>query len=146
MRSILLARHRGGAGVLRDDRQPSRPTRSAGPQTQYDQLLAGKVAGQPVSCLPTYQHDDMIVIDEQTVAFREAAAESTSTHMQRRLRRPRLRRYALVTRTFGSRQLCRGDIAPVVSGSSSAFTVGSCSVRRLRALHAAAARLSAYCA
>ena len=41
---------------------------------QYEKLLAGKVAGKPISCLPTYRANDMVMIDEQTIAFRDGSS------------------------------------------------------------------------
>ena len=100
------------------------PIRSAKAQVRYDQLLAGKVAGSPVSCLPTFRQNDMVVIDESTVAFRQGSSQVYINHMQggcTHLGGP----YALVTRTFGGSQLCRGDIGQVVD-LTNRFTVGSC--------------------
>jgi hypothetical protein len=100
------------------------PIRTAKSQHQYDQLLAGKVAGAPVSCLPSYRQNDMVVIDERTVAFREGSARVYVNHMQggcSNLGGP----YALVTKMYGSAQLCRGDIGQVVDLTNH-FTVGSC--------------------
>jgi hypothetical protein len=100
------------------------PTRSAKSQKEYDGLLAGKVAGKPVSCLPSYHQDDMVVIDEQTIAFRQGRARVYVNHMQggcTNLGGP----YALVTKQFGNSELCRGDIGQVVDLQNH-FTVGSC--------------------
>ena len=48
-------------------------TAQADAQTKLDKLLAGKVAGKPQSCLPHYRADDMVVIDDYTIAFREGS-------------------------------------------------------------------------
>ena len=100
------------------------PIRTAKAQQRYDQLLAGKVAGPPVSCLPTYHQDDMVVIDEQTVAFRQGSNRVYVNHMQGGCSNLG-GSYALVTKQFGSAQLCRGDIGQVVDLTNH-FTVGSC--------------------
>ena len=100
------------------------PIRTAKAQQRYEQLLAGKVAGPPVSCLPTYHQDDMVVIDEQTVAFRQGSNRVYVNHMQGGCSNLG-GSYALVTKQFGSAQLCRGDIAQVVDLTNH-FTVGSC--------------------
>ena len=47
------------------------PGRSADAESHFQKLIAGKVAGQPVSCLPSYRANDMVVIDDQTIAFRD---------------------------------------------------------------------------
>ena len=100
------------------------PIRSADKQRQYDQLLVGKVAGPPVSCLPTFRQDDMVVIDDRTIAFRQGSSRTYVNHMQGGCSNLG-GGYALVTRSFGGGQLCRGDIAQVVD-LSSRMTVGSC--------------------
>lgn len=101
------------------------PTRSAQKQQEYQRLIAGKVAGPPVSCLPTYNANDMIVIDEQTVAFRQGGSHVYIAHMPggcSNLGRPP---YVMVTKQFGTAQLCRGDIARIVD-TTNRITVGSC--------------------
>lgn len=100
--------------------------RSLRAQQTLDRYLAGKVAGSPQSCLPRYRSQDMVVVDDQTILFREG-----STRVWRNnpvggcsgLGRPGT---ALVTRSFGGTGLCRGEIATVVD-TASGFTVGSCS-------------------
>ena len=100
------------------------PIRTVAKQRQYDQMLAGKVAGPPVSCLPTFRQDDMVVIDDSTVAFRQGSSRTYVNHMQGGCSNLG-GGYALVTRSFGGSQLCRGDIAQVVDLANS-MTVGSC--------------------
>ena len=100
------------------------PIRTADKQRQYDQLLVGKVAGPPLSCLPTFRQDDMVVIDDRTIAFRQGSSRTYVNHMQGGCSNLG-GGYALVTRSFGGGQLCRGDIAQVVD-LSSRMTVGSC--------------------
>jgi hypothetical protein len=99
--------------------------RSAQSQEQFQRLLAGKVAGPPVSCLPSVRAGDMTVIDEDTVIFRQSSNHVYVGHMAggcSNLGRPG---YALLTRQVGSSGLCHGDIASVVD-THSGFTVGSC--------------------
>ena len=119
--SLLLI---GGALVACTTTAAEQPIRSVKAQKQYDQLLAGKVAGAPVSCLPSYNQNDMVVIDERTVAFRQGSGRVWVNHMQGGCSNLG-GSYALVTRTFGSAQLCRGDIGQVVDLTNH-FTVGSC--------------------
>ena len=123
MRSIALLLI-GAAIVGCATTSAQQPIRSAKDQQRYDQLLAGKVAGPPVSCLPTYHQDDMVVIDEQTVAFRQGSNRVYVNHMQGGCSNLG-GSYALVTKQFGSAQLCRGDIGQVVDLMNH-FTVGSC--------------------
>ena len=66
----------------------------------------------------------MVVVDENTIAFRNGSSRVYVNHMQggcNNLGGP----YALVTHTFGGAQLCRGDIGQVVDVTNR-FTVGSC--------------------
>jgi hypothetical protein len=101
------------------------PMRSAQKQQEYQRLIAGKVAGPPVSCLPTYNANDMIVIDEQTVAFRQGANRVYIAHMPGGCSNLGRAPYTMVTRQFGTSQLCRGDIAQIVDPVNG-ITVGSC--------------------
>lgn len=100
------------------------PTRTAKSQAEYQRLVADKVAGAPLSCLPSYRQNDMVVIDERTIAFRDGRARVYVNHMQGACNNLG-GTYALVTKTFGSSQLCRGDIGQVVDLTNH-FTVGSC--------------------
>ena len=101
--------------------------RSLRGQQTLDRYLTGKTAGAPQSCLPRYRSDDMIVVDDNTILFRDG-----SNRVWRNdpaggcsgLGRPGT---ALVTRSFGGTGLCRGEIATVVD-TGSGFTVGSCSL------------------
>ena len=100
------------------------PARSAKSQKEYDRLLDGKVAGAPVSCLSTFNQNDMVVIDEQTIAFRQGSARVYVNHMQGSCNNLG-GTYALVTKQIGNSGLCRGDIGEVVDLNNH-FTVGSC--------------------
>lgn len=96
---------------------------TAAEQAQLAQLTAGKVAGPPISCLQHYQTDDMITVNESTIAFRHGRSRVYLNGMQGgcpNLRPP----YALLTKSTTA-QLCRGDIAEVVD-TSTHMTVGSC--------------------
>jgi hypothetical protein len=105
---------------------PPMPTRTAKSEQQFQQLLAGKVAQAPINCLPSYNANDMIVIDEDTVAFRVGADRVYLAHMQGGCTNLRPNGpYALLTRQFGGSGLCRGDIAQVIDPLNH-MTVGSC--------------------
>jgi len=99
--------------------------RSAQNQEQFQRLLAGKVAGPPISCLPTYRADDMRVIDDSTVIFRQSANRVVLGHFAGGCNMLGQPGYALVTKQIGTSGLCHGDIATVVD-THSGFTVGSC--------------------
>lgn len=117
--SLLLV----GATVASCATPPPDPTVAARAQREFQQLVAGRVAGPPLSCMPTFASRDMTVIDDGTIAFRTGGRVYVA-HMQNgctNLRGP----YSLVTRQVGSNSLCRGDIADVVD-LRNRFTVGSC--------------------
>lgn len=99
--------------------------RSAENQAKFERLLAGKVAGPPVSCLPSTRANDMTVIDEDTVLFRQGSSRVYVGHIAGGCNMLGQGGYALVTRQVGSSGLCHGDIATVVD-THSGFTVGSC--------------------
>jgi hypothetical protein len=102
---------------------PPSPELVAKQQAKIASLTAGKIAGPPTSCLPTYHSDDMIVIDDDTIAFRNGSSRVYINHMMGPCNGVS-RGNALVTRTTETR-LCRGDIAQVVDVSTRT-TVGSC--------------------
>lgn len=101
--------------------------RSLRSQQTLDRYLTGRVAGKPQSCLPYYRSDDMIVVDENTILFRDGANRVWRNDPLggcSSLGRPGT---ALVTRSIGGTGLCRGEIANVVD-TGSKFVVGSCSL------------------
>ena len=104
---------------------PPQPMRSARAQAQYAQLLAGKVAGKPVSCLPSYKSNDMVTIDDNTIAFKQGTRTVYVNHMRGGCSNLSAGPYALLTRQIGGSGLCRGDIAQVVD-TLNHITVGSC--------------------
>lgn len=87
---------------------------SADSQARLQQLLAGKVAGPPTSCIPRHRADDMVVISDNLVLYRDGS---------NRVYRQDFGSggcsglgsgfYAMKTRSSSS-SLCRGDIVEVV--------------------------------
>ena len=104
---------------------PPEPTRTAQNEREYQQLLSGKVAKAPISCLPHYQSGDMRVIDDDTIAFKNGGSRVFVAHMQGGCTSLSQGHNALVTHQYGNAELCRGDIAQVVD-TLNGFTVGSC--------------------
>ncbi len=100
--------------------------RSPRAQQELDRYLSGKVAGAPQACLPRYSANDMVVIDDNTILFRDGGNRVWRTEMLGGCTGLATRNYALVTRQFGSGQLCRGEIAQLYD-TVSRFTVSSCS-------------------
>jgi hypothetical protein len=120
--SLFLA----GAALASCTTAPQPIARDAGKQAEFAQLLAGKVAQRPMTCLPHYQANDMRVIDENTIAFRNGPRSTVVVHMNGGCNSLGYPSYALVTHQVGSADLCRGDIARVVD-LQNGMTVGSCS-------------------
>jgi hypothetical protein len=120
--SLLIA----GAVLASCTTAPEQPTRTAKAEQQYQQLLAGKVAQPPVGCMPTFQANDMVVIDEKTIAFKFGSNKVYVAHMQTGCTGLNgAGSYALVTKRLGSSGYCRGDIADVTD-TLNRFSVGSC--------------------
>jgi hypothetical protein len=93
-------------------------------QARLNQLLAGKVPGRPQSCLPHFRADDMVVIDDYTIAFRDGTNRVWINKPPGGCNLLSAGPYALVTRTtVGS--TCRGDIATVMD-TMNRTSVGSC--------------------
>jgi hypothetical protein len=121
--SVLMA----GAVLASCTTGPPAPTyRSADKQRELVGLLAGKAAQPPISCLPHFRSGDMRVIDDETIAFRDGSKRTYVAHMPGG-GCPNLSsgHYALVTKQFGSADLCRGDIAQVVD-TLNGLPMGSC--------------------
>lgn len=96
---------------------PVQETRSPKAQKELADALAGRVPGKPVSCLPNYRANDMQIIDDWTILFRDGR----TVYVQN----PRggcpgigSRRNVLVTRLFGTNQLCSGDISHLFDPTS----------------------------
>ena len=96
---------------------PGEVSRSPKAQRELAEALAGRVPGQPVSCLPNYRADNMQIIDDWTILFRDGR----TVYVQN----PRggcpgiaSRRNVLVTRLFGTNQLCSGDISHLFDPTS----------------------------
>jgi len=89
------------------------------------QQLQGRSAGPPVNCVPNIRGQaHMRVIDDSTILFRD---QSTIY-----LQRPRNAchgiedgKYSLITRKFGSQQICSGDINQLVDVGTG-FHAGFC--------------------
>jgi hypothetical protein len=105
--------------------QPPPATRSADAQAKFQRLTANKVPGRPITCLPSYRTNDMVRIDNSTVAFRQGRRVYVN-HLLGECSGLRSDFYALVTRTSGP-GLCRGDIARVQDLQTGAI-VGSCAI------------------
>lgn len=88
------------------------------------QLLAGKAAGAPKSCLSNYRTSTLEMVRGSTVVYREGSRIWVN-HMQGGCAPAQSFGYTLVTRPFGFSGPCKGDIAYVVAPSGGPI-VGSC--------------------
>ncbi len=99
--------------------------RSARAQKTYDGMLAGKVAGEPVRCLPTFRSNDLVAIDENTILFRDGRTVYVNHPLGNCYGLGRFNN-TLVTKTLGG-NLCRGDLARVVD-LTTGVNAGNCAL------------------
>jgi len=100
--------------------------RSAKAEAKLQSALQGKVAGAPISCLPPYRTNDMTIVDDNTILFRDGRKRVYRNDPPGGCAPMGSGHYALVRRSISS-QMCRGDIVSVVDLTSK-ITVGSCSL------------------
>ena len=78
------------------------------------EAIAGRVAGEPVSCMPNYRSaTQMQIIDDNTLIFHDG----NTVYVQNPpggCRGLGIGGYTLVTRQFGASQICEGDINNLV--------------------------------
>jgi hypothetical protein len=126
----VLALLLGGAMLASCATEPPPPTRDARSQAQYEQLVGGKVAQSPISCVPNYNTNDMVVIDGRTIAFRRGARTTYIAHLSAGCELIATGTYALLSRQFGGGGTCRGDIQQVLD-TSSRMRAGSCTIAEI---------------
>lgn len=122
MRTIALILT--AAGLASCSTAPDPVIRTAQEQAEYQSLIEGKVAGAPISCLPAFAGNDMRVIDEQTVVFRQGGNRVYVANLNGACANLGQPGFAMVTRTPGS-SMCTGDIVQVVN-TSAGIGAGSC--------------------
>lgn len=122
MRSMSLLLLTAALGACSTGPQPG-PSPKA--QAHLQKLLAGKVPGKPIDCLPQYRANDMVVVDDNTVTYRDGRTVYVNHFQGGSCSQLGSGFYALVTKSFGGTGLCRGDIAQVLD-TSSGMIVGSC--------------------
>ncbi len=123
MRVILFAL--AGAGLAACSTATEPPMRSADAQAKYLRAIDGKVAGPTMNCLPSYSADDMQVIDDQTLVFRQSASRVVVANLNGSCDNLGVPGFALLTRQPGGSGMCSGDIAQVIN-TGSGMTAGSC--------------------
>ena len=100
--------------------------RTARAEQKLAAQLQGKVPGPPVSCLPPYRTNDMIVIDDNTILFRESRNKVYRQDPPGGCSPMGSGGYTLVTKSISS-QMCRGDIVQVTD-LRSGIIAGSCAL------------------
>jgi hypothetical protein len=101
------------------------PMRTAKGQEQYQQLIAGKVAGPAQSCLPTIATKDMFIVDDETVAFKTGGNRVYVNRLRSGCSNLSSGVNSMITRQADASSLCRGDLAEV-KNLTSGITVSSC--------------------
>ena len=104
----------GGAALLAScSTAPVQETRSPKAERQLAAALAGRTAQPPVRCLPSYRTTQMEVVDDWTILYKDGR----TTYVQN----PRggcrglgIGGYTMVTRQFGTNQICDGDFSQLV--------------------------------
>jgi len=102
-------------------------TRSPEAQRELTKALAGRTAGKPVNCIGNFRTSNMQVIDDWTILFREGRTVYVQNPEGGC---PGIGRggNTLVSRLYGTNQLCSGDINHTVDlhtgigGGSCVFT------------------------
>jgi hypothetical protein len=97
-------------------------------EAKLQQHLAGRVAGQPQSCLPSFRTQDMVRVDDNTILFRDGSKTIYRNETLGRCSGLGSSNYTLVTRTVGAGgRLCSGDLASVVDIQTGSI-VGGCAL------------------
>lgn len=125
MRSVsilLLAATLAGCSAV-----PPAPLRDAKQQQDYMRLTGDKVAGPAMNCLPSYNQNDMSVIDGHTLGFRVGTGTVNIVTLGEGCGMVGVGGYALKTQTFGQ-GLCSGDVAQVIDPLNNGMLVGSCTI------------------
>lgn len=125
MRSISLLLI--GAALASCTATAEQPIRSARGQQEYLSLVAGKTPRAQLSCLPSYNTNDMTVIDGRTLAFRRGTGTVYVVNLTPGCEMAGSGGYALVSRQYGGSGLCRGDIQQVADLTNH-VTAGSCTI------------------
>lgn len=89
--------------------------RKAALETQQElaKALAGRTAGKPQNCIPSYRSTQLEIIDDQTLLYRDGK----TIYLQKPLSACNGLKngsFTLVTKQYGINQYCRGDINEMV--------------------------------
>lgn len=108
----------------------AREARWAKEDARLEKALAGKTAGQPVSCirLRDTRGTESFDNDKNTILFKVSRKLVYRTDTNGSCKRVGSGGDALITRSFTGDQLCRGDIAQSASLTTHGFPTGSCAM------------------
>lgn len=127
MRSIPLLVAVSILASCADAPPPPQMARSPSGERAYASLVAGRVPGQPISCLQNYLANDQSIIDGRTVAYRVGSRTTYLMHLSPGCEALGSGTYALLSRQVGSMGMCRGDIEQVID-TMNHMNVGSCTI------------------
>lgn len=125
MRGILLLA--AGAALASCTVSAQEPGPSLQAQAKAQKLLAGKVALAPISCLPTRKANDFVVIDDNTIAYKDGSSRVYVNHPTGGCSQAMQGHTALVSHQIGQEGPCSGDVVQVVD-TLSHQAIGSCSL------------------
>lgn len=104
----------GGALLLAScSTAPVQEARSPKAERQLASALAGRTARPPVRCLPSYRTTQMEVIDDWTIVYRDGRTVYVQ-NPRGGCRGLGIGAYTMVTRQYGTNQMCDGDISQLV--------------------------------
>jgi len=95
-----------------------------GGQARLAQMLAGKIAGRPQSCIPSYVASNLEVIDPTTFAYRDGSRIYVN-QVQGACHGAQTPGYTLVMHPFGFGGPCQNDVVRVTE-LSTGMVAGSC--------------------
>jgi len=124
LRLPLIAAAGGAALLAASAIAPASPGTDDKAASKLARALAGRSAGQPVSCIANSRGSDMQIIDDHTILYKQGG----TVYVQKPAGGCHglgSGSYTLVTRLHGSNRLCSGQIGEVVDLVSGA-SHGSC--------------------
>ena len=90
------------------------PPRAAHAEAHLQSMLAGKVAGPAARCIPSHAADNMIVVDDRTLLFRDGSRRVWRNDLEGACHGLRNGGTLVTRREVGSSSLCGGDISHVI--------------------------------
>ena len=106
-----------GAGLAGCSTAPAEMTRSPAAQRELAEALAGRTPGPPVRCLPSTAARNMQIVDDWSILFKDGRTVYVQ-NPRGGCRGIGSRSNVLVTRLYGTNQLCSGDINHLVDPST----------------------------